>query len=315
MAEKHYIAYRQYQRKEVRGMNISRRLFPGMAALILLMGALLAFATPVSAGINPQPALTCTLDPSSQEARVSESAQGTVQFTGSVRVDKLPVERIVVTLLSSIDAGWASQCSPSSLVITDTQAHSFSVTGIIPQATPSNIIGNLKIDAKGTGGGFNVVTSATVIITVKPYYRVMMESDMPYKEISPGTQAFYSFKLWNVGNAIDSYEMEIVNLKDLVTKKWTVTLSSTQVAKINPNEYKTVRITAQSPRDWTIWKSEPTMINVKSSSLNAKEEQTVVTQSFPLYAYEKGFYIPGFDPIFMIAALAMGAVLLKKKRQ
>lgn len=315
MAEKHYIAYRQYCRKEVHGMNISKRLFPGLAALIMLLGVALVIAPPASAGVNPVPALTISLDPSSQEAKVSESAQGAVQFTGSVKVDKLPVERISVVLTSSVDAGWPSQCSPSMMVITDVSAHSFSVTTIVPQATPSNIIGNLKVDAKGQGGGFVCTGAAQVIITVKPYYRVMMESDMPYREISPGTQAFYSFKIWNVGNAIDSYEMEIVNLKDLVNKKWTCTLSATQVAKINPNEYKTVRLTAQSPRDWTIWKSEPTMINVKSSSLNAKEEQAVITQSFQLYAYEKGFYIPGFDPIFLIAAMAMGAVILKKRRR
>lgn len=315
MTEKHYISYGQYPRKGVPRMAVSRRSFAGIASIVLILGALLLVAPAATASPNPVPVVQIKLDTSNQIAKVSESAQGTVQFSGTVSIDKLPVERVVVTLTTSVDAGWASQCSPSSMLFTSTAPQSFTVTVIVPQATPSNIIGTLKIDGKAVGGGLQGLTNTQAIITVAPYYRVMMESDMPYREITPGSQAFYSFKIWNVGNAIDSFELEIVNLKDLVQKKWTVTLSSNQIAKVNPNEYKTVRVTCQSPRDWVIWKSEPTMINIKSSSMNAKEGQLVITQSFPLYAYEKGMYIPGFDPLFLIVAIAFGAIMLQRRKE
>jgi len=173
----------------------------------------------------------------------------------------------------------------------------------------------VTIDATGRGGGFTVTGNTKVIITVNPYYRVMIESDTPYREISPGSQAFFSFKIWNVGNAVDSFELEIVNLKDLVNDHWTVTLSTTQVAKVPLGEYRTVRITAQSPRDWTIWKSKPSVVTVKATSLNAKETQSIITQNYPMYAYEKGFYIPGFDPMFLLVALGMGAILIARKKR
>lgn len=311
--EKSYIAYGQYKRKGVQGMAISRRMFAGTAAFIMILGVMLiTVPEKTSASPNPVPALTVKLDPPQQEATVSESVKGSAQFTGSVKVDKLPVERIVVGITSSVDAGWQSSCSPSSIVITDTNEHTFGVTVVVPENQPAGVVGGLKVEAQGRGGGFVVTQQSTVIITVKPYYRLMIESDVPYREISPGSQAFFSFKVWNVGNAVDSFELEIVNLKDLVNDHWTVTLSTTQVAKVPLGEYRTVRITAQSPRDWTIWKSKPSVVNVKATSLNAKETQSIITGNFPMYAYEKGFYIPGFDPMFLLVALGICAVFVAR---
>ncbi len=110
--EKSYIAYGQYKRKEVQGMAISRRMFAGSAALIMMLGVMLVMTPQESkASPNPVPALTGSLDPATQEAVVSESQKGPVTFTGSVRVDKLPVERIVVGLTPSVDVGWPSSCS------------------------------------------------------------------------------------------------------------------------------------------------------------------------------------------------------------
>jgi uncharacterized membrane protein len=160
------------------------------------------------------------------------------------------------------------------------------------------------------------VTGTTkVIVTVNPYYRVSIESDTPYREISPGSQAFFSFKVWNYGNAVDTFELEIVNLKDLVNDHWTVTLSTTQVPRIPVAEYRVVKITAQSPRDWTIWKSKPSIVTVRAISVNARDSQLVVNQQFPMYAYEKGFYIPGFDPMFLILAMGICAVFVARMKR
>ncbi|MEM2869918.1 MAG: choice-of-anchor T family protein [Thermoplasmata archaeon] len=298
-------------------MAVSPGLFARAAAILMLTVLLLGIIPLSEAAINPVPALSIRLDTSSLEARVSESAQGTAPFTGSVSLDKLPVERVVVDLTVSTDTGWAAAITPSTMVFTSTQPQSFSVTVIVPQATPVTPTGTLTITGRAQGGGFQDTTTTTGTIVVAPYYRLQIESDAPYREIAPGSQTFYSFKVWNQGNAIDSYELEIVNLKDIVGKGWTVTLSTTQIARVNAGEYRVVKITAQAPRTPTVWKNEPTMITVRATSLGARETgQQLVSQTYPLYAYEHGGpYLPGFNPLFLMAALAIGAVLIKRNRQ
>jgi len=313
LGEKSYIAYGQYKRKEVQGMAFGQRMFAGVAVLLMLLGVMLTVVPyQASAAINPQPAMTLSLSPNIQDVIVTESLKGTLSFDGKVKVDKLPVERIVVTLTPSVDQGWPCSCSPSTIVITDTADHTFGVSVVVPENWLSANSGTLKIDASGRGGGFVVTANSQAIINVKPFYRVMIESDTPYREISPGSQAFFSFKVWNYGNAVDTFELEIVNLKDLVNDHWTVTLSTTQVPRIPVAEYRVVKITAQSPRDWTIWKSKPSIVTVRAISVNARDASLVVNQAFPMYAYEKGFYIPGFDPMFLVLAMGICAVFVAR---
>ena len=267
--------------------------------VIVALGAVQVLPNSAEANVNPAPEVTVTLDPSCQDARVSESASGSVQFTGSVKVDKLPVCLIILDITSSIDAGWASQCSPSSMVMTDLSAHRFSVTVVVPAGTPSNVIGTLKVDAKGQGGDFLWYGSGQVIVTAKPYHDVKLETPEPYEEISPGGQAHFWLNACNTGYSVDSYDVEIVNLKELVARGWTVTLGGL-IAKVPPGEGKRYPIIPQSPRDCTIWKDEAVTIIVKATSLNAKEEQSVVFDTFQFVVYQK---VATPDPILVGSTL------------
>jgi uncharacterized membrane protein len=218
-----------------------------------------------------------------------------------------------VTLTSTTDIGWVSQVSPTTAVFTSTTPQSFTCTVVVPQGTANAQYGKLTVNGRAVAGGLQSTAVTEGIIAVEPYFRLTLDSDVPYREISPGTQAFFTVKLTNAGNAVDSFELEISNLKDLAAKKWTVVLSANTIPKVQPGEYKPFRITAQSPRDWTIWKSEPSVIILKATSQNAKDFQQVISLSFPIYAYEKGFYIPGFDPLFLIAAFGIGLVAIRRK--
>jgi len=283
---------------------------------MIMLGAVLALVPMNSqAAANPVPVLALRLDAASQSARVTESSPGIVTFTGQATIDKLPVERCVVTLTSSTDIGWVTQISPSTAVFTSTTPQAFSCTVVVPQGTPNSLFGNLVINGRAVAGGLQNTAETKGIINVEPYFRLTLDSDVPYREISPGSQAFFTVKLTNAGNAVDSFELEISNLKNLADKKWTVVLSANTIPKVVPGEYKPFRITAQSPRDWTIWKSEPTVIIIKATSQNAKDFQQVIALSFPIYSYEKGFYIPGFDAVFLIAALGVGLVVIANKRK
>jgi len=297
-------------------MDIARRVFAGAAAFMMLLVAMLVLVpTGSQAAVNPVPVLALKLDSANQNARVTESAPGIVTFTGSMSIDKLPVERCVVTMTSSTDIGWVSQVSPTTAVFTSTTPQSFTCTVVVPQGTANAQYGKLVINGRAVAGGLQSTAVTEGIIAVDPYFRLTLDSDVPYREITPGSQAFFTVKLTNAGNAVDSFELEISNLRDLTGKKWTVVLSANTIPKVQPGEYKPFRITAQSPRDWTVWKSEPSVFIIKATSQNAKDFQQVISLSFPVYAYEKGFYIPGFDALFLITALCIGLVVIRQKRK
>ncbi len=316
LGEKRYIsngAY--YPRKEVRGMDISRSAFAGAAAFMMIFGAMLVLVPQTGqAAANPVPILSLALDQPSATAKVTESAPGIVTFTGHAGLDKLPVERCVVTLTATVDAGWASSITPTQMVFTTTTPQSLSVTVIVPQGTSNQVYGKLTVNGRAVATGLQSTTHTEALISVDPYFRIQLSADTPFREITPGAQAFYTLTLTNQGNAIDSYEFEISNLKDLANKKWTVVLSATTISRVNPNEPRPLRLTCQSPKDWTIWKNEPTVIIIKATSQNAKDFQEVISLSFNFYAYERGYYIPGFDPLFIVAAFAIGLVFLRRKR-
>lgn len=99
---------------------------------------------------NPIPVVTVVLGQPMQLINYSDNATD-VAFTGSVKVDKLPVERMWVVLAASVDRGWSANCNPSTIVITDTNAHDFTCTVTVPGKTPDSS-GNLTVEASGAAG-------------------------------------------------------------------------------------------------------------------------------------------------------------------
>ncbi|MEW5759844.1 MAG: choice-of-anchor T family protein [Candidatus Thermoplasmatota archaeon] len=267
------------------------------------------------AGVNPIWALTVALEPASQTSEPTPSVPGTAEYTGKVQIDKLPVERVVVSLTATVGniGGASAIVTPSSIVITTLQPYAFKVAVTVPQASNALMIGTVTVDAKGQGGGQIKTATTAAEVRVKQYFRLSITSDSPYKEISPGSQVFYSFKVWNSGNGMDRYVVNVHNQKELTEKGWVISLGATVTQDVNPNEYVEVRLTCQSPRTWTLYKSEPTMIVMKLESDTAKLGGLSILQDYSLYAWERGFYIPGFDPFFLIIAFAICIIILNRK--
>jgi len=268
------------------------------------------FPAPAGAAVNPVPVLSVKLDSASQSARVTESAPGIVTFSGRASIDKLPVERCVVTLAASTDTGWPSQISPLQTVFTSTRPHPFTCTVVVPPGTLNNQSGNLTIRGRAVAEGLQSTAEARGVIAVDPFFRCNLSSAPPCCEIAPGEQAFFTVRLTNTGNAIDSFELEISNLRDLNDKRWTVVLCAGTLPKVEPAEYKPFRVIAQSPRDETLWTSGPTVIVIKTTSQNAKDFQQVVTASVQLTVYVRGTYLPSLDPAVLLMVLAFAAAYL-----
>ena len=283
-----------------------RGVFAVAAALAFLtIGCPTMLAFTARAAVNPVPVLAVRLDSANQNARVTESSPGIVTFTGQASIDKLPVEYCVVTLNSSTDIGWISLVSPSTAVFTSTTPQSFTCTVIVPPGTPNSEYGNLVINGRAVAGGMQSAATTKGIIAVDPYFRLNLSSATPYMEILPGRQAFLTVWLNNTGNAVDSFELEINNLKDLAAQHWIIVLVGGCIPKVSPGESKPFRIVAQSPREDALWKSEPMVIIIKATSQNAEDFQQVVSTTFQLTVYVRGTWLPSLFPYGLLIPLAI----------
>jgi hypothetical protein len=112
------------------------------------------------------PVATMTIDPTNVQVTSQPNQTVSVNFNGTVTVDKLPMARTTVTLSPAVDAGWPVAVSPSTLVFTSESPQTFSCTVSVPGNTSGQST-NLVIDAKCVGNGFQSLSTATAIITVK----------------------------------------------------------------------------------------------------------------------------------------------------
>jgi len=252
--------------------------------------------------------LSLELDYSTAEAVVSPSEKGTAVFTGNVTVDAIRGERIVVGLTSWVSAGWQSSCIPSSLVINDNDPHPFVVNVTVPENERAAVIGNLTIEGQSRGGGIVTTANVTATITVKPYYRVMIDKEgSALREVPPGGKAEFTLKVWNVGNAIDSYSLELTNNKELRDKGWDISINVTLTPKLDVGRFQLFMLTAKAPSDLAPYKNEPTGIDIKASST---ETGGTVSQSIQVRVVQKGVNATNTTAIVMIIAVVMTALVL-----
>jgi len=284
--------------------------------LSLAVGGLLfqLFPVPADAAVNPTPVLSLKLDSANQNARVTEGAPGIVHFTGQMSIDKLPVDRCVVTLASSTDPGWSSQVSPSTAVFNSTRPQSFTCCVVVPQGTPNSQFGNLTIRGRAVADGLQSTAETRAVISVDPYFRVELHSKKSIIKILPGEQAFFTYWARNDGNAIDSFELEISNLKELSNRHWTVVLSSCGFGKLEQGESKPSRLTAASPRDEQFTDDYSVNIVVKVTSQNAKYFEQVVSHNLTLTVHVRSILLPSLSPYLLILALSIAAAFLLRPR-
>ena len=291
-------------------------------AALMLAGALTGWSGLSAAVPNPiAPDLTVNISPVIQQATVDEVTGCGLNFTGTVKVDMPPVERIVVELSAVVDTGWPASVSPYELVITDSTDHSFYVTVTVIEAASADDPGHLAVIASSSGKGYFVSEQANATINVNPYYRVALESDQPYDEVEPDQGGSFEVTVTNMGNAVDSYEFEIANLDELKDMGWIVELDKTSVSRLRPGDGADVTVTARPPQTWSwdIWISRPVPITVKATSLGAQQGGTVISQDYAVFIHQRGFNAPVVNlisgtTVALVALAIVGIIILRRRR-
>ncbi len=288
-------------------------------ALLVIVGSVLGFALPGSivaedadAAPNPIPILSLSLFPSQLRATVTQSQLGAVTFSGNATVDKMPyLERVTVTLQAVVNTGWPVIISPTTIAFIAPRTQKFSVTVIVPPAQSSLITGSVIVTGTARVPGLSpIVSQAQGVVTVAQYFKLRIEAEAPLREVKPGEITFNVVNVYNDGNGQDTFELEIENNKDLAEKQWTVLLGSTDISVLQ-DEYMPVRITAQTPQKWTIYKKQIETITIKVTSAEGRAKNMLYTKEYPIFIYMKGTHIPGFDPFLAIIAIAFAMVVFK----
>jgi len=293
------------------------------AAFILAVLAL--FALSPSAACAPPDAIpaiigvSVSLDQETQVAHVTEQSPGIVTFTGQFSVDKLPVQRAVVTLDSRVDTGWVSNVSPSTAVFTSTTPQSLTVTVVVPQKTLSTVTGTLIVHATMNAGGQTAEDTDNATITVEQYYMLNLTSENPFFETDkPGVSATYKVLVANRGNGPDSFALEISNLKELVSWRWAVALDKEATPPIQPGLNSEVVVTVTSAKDASVFEAMTRALVLKASSVGASANYQNISLSLHLYYHQKAID-PVFDvtvPIIIVAvAVASVAVVIWRWRK
>ena len=270
----------------------------------------------VEAAPNPIPILSLSMFPSQLTARVTQAQLGAVTFGGNATVEKIQgIERVTVTLQAVVNTGWPVVLSPTTIPFINPRTERFSVTVIVPPAQSSLITGSVIITGSAKAPGLApIVASASAVVTVAQYFKLRIEAESPLREVKPGEITFNVVNVYNDGNGQDTFELEIENNKDLVKKQWTVLLGSTDIS-IMQAEYMPVKITAQTPQKWTIYKKQIETITIKVTSAEGKAKNLLYTKTYPIFIYMKGTYIPGFDPFMVVIAFAFVAVVFKRRQE
>jgi hypothetical protein len=294
----------------------------------MLMALLVALPFPsLASGAPPDQAPTVIsvsirLDQETQEAVVTEQTSASVTFTGQVAVDKLPAQRAVVTLTSGVDTGWVSSISPTTAVFTSNTPQEFTVTVVVPEKSPSAIVGRLLVHAAMSSGSLTAEASDNATLTVKQYFQFQMKSDAPYFEAAkPGVLTVFRLMIENKGNGPDSFALQISNLPDLRSKGWTARLDREVTPVVQGGLEVESTVTVTPPDSGPILEGRPTAIIVKAGSEGARVHNQTISLSFPLYYYQKALD-PVFDltvPIVIVAVVvafvAVGVWRWRRKRK
>ncbi len=161
---------------------------------------------------NPIPVLTLSLSPIQQQAVVTPTQNGPVQFSGNATVDFLPIFTCTVTLSASCI--WPAIISPSTMEFSESgRPQQFYVTVVVPPATNSREIGTLIVSGSAKAPAMPVATAtANAVVTVKQYFCCEVLMDRTSATVGPGDAVEFHCLVTNKGNGLSSFAIGAVDV-------------------------------------------------------------------------------------------------------
>ena len=176
---------------------------------------------------------------------------------------------------------------------------------------------NVQVTALASGRESNtqlnsVNKNAGFAVIIEQYARLSVQAAQPFQRVGPGKEFFLTFVAVNNGNYQDTIAVEVLNLKDLEESGFVIALAAQQYL-IDAQGEQPVQVSISTPRGTVIgWSNEyHTVIMQVATTLQGETEARSVTATL----WVRGVFLPGFDPLFTIFALAIVASALSRSRR
>ncbi len=163
---------------------------------------------------------------------------------------------------------------------------------------------NTQLNQVNKNAGFAVI--------IEQYARLSVQAAQPFQRVGPGKEFVLTFTAVNNGNYQDTIAVEVLNLKDLEEAGFVVALAAQQYL-IDAKGEQPVQVSISTPRGTVIgWSNQyHTVIMQVATTLEGETETRSVTATL----WIRGVFLPGFDPLFTIFALAIVASALSRSRR
>ena len=176
---------------------------------------------------------------------------------------------------------------------------------------------NVQVIALASGRETNsqlnqVNKNAGFAVIIEQYARLSVQAAQPFQRVGPGKEFYLTFTAVNNGNYQDTIAVEVLNLKDLEESGFVIALAAQQYL-IDSKGEQPVQVSISTPRGTVIgWSNEyHTIIMQVATTLQGETEARSVTATL----WVRGVFLPGFDPLFTIFALAIVASALSRSRR
>ena len=275
--------------------------------------SMLSVASPAAAQMNPDIDIQCSPGNIPIEVYPGSTRIGTTYCTATN--PSTYTEKVSLTYTS----GGLAFSGPGSVVVGPTDSVTFEVTvrgDLRMQETTRMVsITATVVTANGAPNPTPSPTQANVMVVVKQFSRLQVESSEPFKQLRPKVDYYFEFKIENQGNAMDKFNIEINNRDDLEDAGFQISLPliSTEIASQAPAQKINVLTRTPKIQGWSD--------NYYQLQFKATSDFSVRTEGVPNYQvqmvtiYVRGVYLPGFELIPTISMLALAAAVAFRRLQ
>ena len=183
----------------------------------------------------------------------------------------------------------------------------------LTQSSYKNVQVTAIAQGRETNSQLNQVNkNAGFAVIIEQYARLSVQATQPFQRVGPGKEFVLTFTAVNNGNYQDTIAVEVLNLKDLEESGFVIALAAQQYL-IDAQGEQPVQVSVSTPRGTVIgWSNEyHTIIMQVATTLQGETEARSVTATL----WVRGVFLPGFDPLFTIFALAIVASALSRSRR
>ena len=183
----------------------------------------------------------------------------------------------------------------------------------LTQSSYKNVQVTAIAQGRETNSQLNQVNkNAGFAVIIEQYSRLSVQAAQPFQRVGPGKEFFLTFTAVNNGNYQDTIAVDVLNRKELEEAGFVVALAAQQYL-IDSKGEQPVQVSISTPRGTVIgWSNEYyTVIMQVATTLQGETESRSVTAVL----WIRGVFLPGFDPLFTIFALAIVASALSRSRR